>query len=285
MSRHKEDVLSEICEKHKKIHHTCVEGYKGSLIHIYGDASLSVFTDPVEAVKCAVEIQQLSCQEPVIPLRIAIHYGEVKREGDEVFGNTVNITSRILNAAIASSILISDQVQPFMDKKHGIPSRSLGKYTFKYVDHPVEVFGIRHGNLVLPEALSNGLEKPEETPDGFTKGKRLLAAIMFTDMVGYTALMQEDEQKAKRYRDRHRNILQTFINQHQGIILQYYGDGTLSIFHSSIEAVNCAIDIQSKLQEEPKIPLRIGIHVADIMYDDEGIYGDGVNVASRIEMI
>ena len=115
------------------------------------------------------------------------------------------------------------------------------------------------------------------------KSTRLLAAIMFTDMVGYTALMQEDEQKAKQNRDRHRKILQDSIATHQGKILQYYGDGTLSIFNSAIEAVDCAIQIQLELQTEPKIPLRIGMHTGDIVYDDEGVYGDGVNVSSRIE--
>ena len=115
------------------------------------------------------------------------------------------------------------------------------------------------------------------------KSTRLLAAIMFTDMVGYTALMQEDEQKAKQNRDRHRKILQDSIAAHKGKILQYYGDGTLSIFNSAIEAVNCAIQIQQELQTEPKIPLRIGMHTGDIVYDDEGVYGDGVNVSSRIE--
>ena len=115
------------------------------------------------------------------------------------------------------------------------------------------------------------------------KSIRLLAVIMFTDMVGYTALMQEDEQKAKQNRDRHRKILQDSIAAHQGKILQYYGDGTLSIFNSAIEAVDCAIQIQQELPTEPKIPLRIGMHTGDIVYDDEGVYGDGVNVSSRIE--
>jgi TolB-like protein len=106
---------------------------------------------------------------------------------------------------------------------------------------------------------------------------------MFTDMVGYTALMQADEQKAKQNRDRHRKILQDSVAEHQGKILQYFGDGTMIIFNSAIEAVDCAIQIQMELIKEPRIPLRIGIHTGDIVYDDEGVYGDGVNVASRIE--
>jgi len=115
------------------------------------------------------------------------------------------------------------------------------------------------------------------------KGKRMLAAIMFTDMIGYTALMQNDEQQAKQNRDRHRLIQKNAVYKYKGEILQYYGDGTLIIFKSAIEAVSCAVEIQTELQKDPVIPLRIGIHIGDIVYDDEGIYGDGVNVASRIE--
>jgi TolB-like protein/class 3 adenylate cyclase/Tfp pilus assembly protein PilF len=115
------------------------------------------------------------------------------------------------------------------------------------------------------------------------QGIRQLAAIMFTDMIGYTALMQENEQQAKVKRDRHRAVLQESVREHLGEILQYFGDGTLIIFGSAIEAVKAAIDIQTKLQIEPKIPLRIGIHTGDIVYGDDGIFGDGVNVASRIE--
>ena len=112
---------------------------------------------------------------------------------------------------------------------------------------------------------------------------RMLAAIMFTDMVGYTVMMQEDERKAKTLRDRHREVLQKLITEHNGQILQYYGDGTLTIFGSAIEATICGARIQQELQSDPKVPLRIGIHAGDIVYDDEGVYGDGVNVASRIE--
>ena len=117
------------------------------------------------------------------------------------------------------------------------------------------------------------------------KNKRQLAAIMFTDMVGYTALMQEDENKAIKNRERHRKVLEQSIQDHHGLILQYYGDGTLSVFGSVVEAIQCAVEIQQELQKEPKVPLRIGMHVGDIVYSDDGIYGDAVNVASRIEKL
>jgi len=114
---------------------------------------------------------------------------------------------------------------------------------------------------------------------------RMLAAIMFTDMVGYTAMMQENEKWAKTLRDKHRNVLEKLVLEHHGQILQYYGDGTLTIFGSAIEAVICGAHIQNELLKDPLVPLRVGIHAGDIVYDDEGVYGDGVNIASRIENI
>jgi class 3 adenylate cyclase len=115
------------------------------------------------------------------------------------------------------------------------------------------------------------------------KGKRQLAAIMFADMVGYTALMQEDEGKARLQRDKHRALISAAVDNHHGEIHQYYGDGTLSIFDSAVEAVQCAIEIQLAVAEEAIIPLRIGVHTGDVVHDDDGLCGDGVNLASRIE--
>lgn len=106
---------------------------------------------------------------------------------------------------------------------------------------------------------------------------------MFADMAGYTAMMQQDEESTLVKWRRHREVMMTYTSRYHGEILQFYGDGTLSIFESCIEAVNCAIDIQKACREEPQIPLRIGIHSGDILLNDEGIFGDGVNVASRIE--
>src|SRR6185436_20027645 len=114
---------------------------------------------------------------------------------------------------------------------------------------------------------------------------RQLAAVMFTDMTGYTALMQEDEKKAKILSSRQRITLEKFIPFYNGKILQYYGDGTLSIFGSAAEAVICAAEIQKELLQEPKVLLRIGLHSGDIAYDEHGVYGDCVNVASRIESL
>lgn len=112
-----------------------------------------------------------------------------------------------------------------------------------------------------------------------------LAAIMFTDIQGYTALMQQDEEKAIEFRNRHREVFEAITEKFKGKILQYYGDGTLSTFNSAIDAVRCGIELQLAFREEPRIPVRIGIHTGDILFSEDGIVGDGVNVASRIESL
>ena len=112
---------------------------------------------------------------------------------------------------------------------------------------------------------------------------RRLSAIMFTDMVGYTALMQEDESRATTLRDRHRTMLREGIETHEGEIVQFYGDGTLSVFPSAVHAVDAAVDIQSRFQTAPPIPVRIGLHIGDIVHDQDGVHGDGVNVAARVQ--
>ena len=112
---------------------------------------------------------------------------------------------------------------------------------------------------------------------------RQLAAIMFTDIEGYTALMQRDEKEAVQLRDRHRNTFEATTEAYNGKIIQYFGDGTLSTFKSTVEAVNCAIEIQEAFRQDPAIPVRIGIHVGDIIQSKDDIIGDAVNLASRIE--
>jgi adenylate cyclase len=114
---------------------------------------------------------------------------------------------------------------------------------------------------------------------------RQLVAIVFADMVGYTAVMQENEQLARLKRSRFKEILDSSLEKFQGKVLQHYGDGTLSIFGSAIDAVHCTVEVQRQLQQHPKVDVRIGIHTGDVMMDEGAIYGDGVNLASRLESL
>ena len=118
-----------------------------------------------------------------------------------------------------------------------------------------------------------------------SKGTRILTSIMFADIVGYTAMMQKNENDAKTLRDRFRKTLEEKTLEFNGTIIQYYGDGCLCIYGSAVDSVKSAIEIQNELLKEPQIPARVGLHIGDVVYDDDGIYGDGVNLASRIESL
>ena len=142
-----------------------------------------------------------------------------------------------------------------------------------YYSYPPGEVGKRN----LNENDSNQIGQPSHSHQ--------LAAIMFTDIQGYTALMQQDEEKALKLRNRHREVFNAITKKFKGKILQYYGDGTLSTFNSAIDAVRCGIELQLAFREEPQIPIRIGIHSGDIIFTEDDIIGDGVNVASRIESL
>lgn len=114
---------------------------------------------------------------------------------------------------------------------------------------------------------------------------RQLAAIMFTDIVGYTALMQEDETMALRLLEKKKKKLDEEITTHRGRILEFRGDGALCSFNSTLECVRAAIALQTAMQTDPMVPMRIGIHTGDIMMAGDTVYGDGVNIASRMESL
>jgi class 3 adenylate cyclase/CheY-like chemotaxis protein len=115
--------------------------------------------------------------------------------------------------------------------------------------------------------------------------QRRLAAILFTDIVGYTAMMQENETHALETIKRYGKVLKKIVADHSGEILNDYGDGNLCIFSSAAEAVQCALNIQQQLKQEPAIPLRIGLHIGEVFFENGKILGDGVNVASRIQSL
>ena len=114
---------------------------------------------------------------------------------------------------------------------------------------------------------------------------RHLAAILFTDIVGYTAMMQQNEAYAVTIMKRYTSVLQKTVSAHSGQILNDYGDGSLCSFASATEAVKCAVELQLQLQNNPVVPLRIGLHVGELFFEDGKVMGDGVNVASRIQSL
>src|ERR1041385_8100875 len=123
--------------------------------------------------------------------------------------------------------------------------------------------------------------------------ERRLAAILTTDVAGYSRLMGTDEEgtlaalKAIRH-----ELIDPKIAEHRGRIVKTTGDGALVEFASAVDAVRCAMEIQhamaqrnAAISEDRRIEFRIGINVGDIIIDEGDIYGDGVNIAARVEAL
>ena len=109
---------------------------------------------------------------------------------------------------------------------------------------------------------------------------------MFSDVVGYTAIMGRDEQQALRALEDHRELLRLLLPKFNGRMVGEIGDGTLTSFHSAIDAVTCAREVQANLrQDQPDLKVRIGIHLGDVVFSNNTVLGDGVNVASRIHAL
>ena len=122
--------------------------------------------------------------------------------------------------------------------------------------------------------------------------QRKLAAIMFTDMVGYSALSQRDEKLAQELLEEHRRLLREIFPRFNGTEIKTIGDAFLVEFGSALEAAQCAIEIQRTLAKrnadiapDLRIELKIGVHIGDVVHRGGDVYGDGVNIASRIEPV
>ncbi len=129
-------------------------------------------------------------------------------------------------------------------------------------------------------------------PGAVAAPARRLAAIMFTDMVGYSALAQADEAASLRVLERHNRMLRPIFTRHRGREVKTVGDAFLVEFDSALDAVTCALDVQQTLHdynasapEGWKIRVRVGLHVGDVVETGGDVLGDAVNIASRIEAL
>ena len=120
--------------------------------------------------------------------------------------------------------------------------------------------------------------------------KRKLTAILSADAVDYSRLMGEDEEATVRTITAYREVLSTLIQQHNGNVLDSPGDNLLAEFASVVDAVQCAVAVQKEIKarndelpENRRMQFRIGINLGDVIQEEDRIYGDGVNVAARLE--
>ena len=114
------------------------------------------------------------------------------------------------------------------------------------------------------------------------KGNRRLAAVMFTDIIGYSKLIALDEDQTVDFLVDSKNSQKQIINKFRGMVWKDLGDGIMASFNTIRDSVKCAEQIVAKSRKENRLNLRIGIHLCDITEREGDIYGEGVNIASRI---
>ena len=120
--------------------------------------------------------------------------------------------------------------------------------------------------------------------------KRKLTAILSADAVGYSRLMAEDEEATVRTITAYRELISTVVQKHRGRVVDSPGDNILAEFASAVDAVRGAVEIQEELKarnaelpQDRRMAFRIGVNLGDVIHEEERIYGDGVNIAARIE--
>ncbi|MGH8458816.1 MAG: adenylate/guanylate cyclase domain-containing protein, partial [Nevskiales bacterium] len=119
---------------------------------------------------------------------------------------------------------------------------------------------------------------------------RRLAAVMFSDMVGYSALTRANEAQALRLLDEHFRLVRTVVRDYRGREIKTIGDAFLISFDSALAALDCAIAVQQKhaarnraVAPDEHFEIRIGIHLGDVEHRGSDVFGDGVNIAARVQ--
>jgi TolB-like protein/Tfp pilus assembly protein PilF len=163
-----EDKAFEILRKNRRIHNQFLQEFNGKLVKEIGDGMLMSFNLPSDAVRCAIKIQE-ACKAEQIPLKVGIHDGEVTFEGSDVFGDGVNISSRLQGDARKGNIYVSDSVYRNVKNKKDIRSRFIDEKKYKNVDEIIKVYQI----ITSDDEL---LEKPVKA--GKTRRKYLRYAII-----------------------------------------------------------------------------------------------------------
>jgi class 3 adenylate cyclase len=118
----------------------------------------------------------------------------------------------------------------------------------------------------------------------YNRNNRLMA-ILFSDVVNYSSLMGKDEKDALNILNENRRIHQASVSHNNGTILKEIGDGILAVFNSVLDAVQCGIDIQKATKASNRHKIRVGVHVGEVFTANNDVFGNGVNIASRIQSI
>ncbi len=144
--------------------------------------------------------------------------------------------------------------------------------------HRTKPWGSDFGSFFTPDKISSLTQLKELS-------QRRLCVVMFTDIEGYTEILQSNEDQGRSVFNRNRKITSAVVAKYRGEIIQFFGDGFLVIFKSAYDSVECAREIQKACRGGPILPLRIGLHLGEVVCTEGTIFGNAVNIASRVQSL
>src|SRR6266581_3207902 len=223
-----------------------------------------------------------------ISFRIAVNLGDVIVEPEDIFGEGVDVATRLEAVAEPGSVCVSSVVRDQIRDKLPYAFEDMGEHSFKNIARPMRVYALSAAALAsLPRVprVTNG--------DKRMIAIRRLAAIFAADIAGYSRLIGADEGGTlQAFKTIRAELFDPTIAEHRGRLVKTTGDGLLVEFSSVVDALRCAIHVQAHMAErnstvptDRRIEFRIGINVGDIVVEDGDIFGDGVNIAARLEAL
>ena len=135
----------------RKVIDQLVTVHQGEVIQFYGDGCLIIFQSVVNAIRCSIDLQRSLKTAPQVPVRIGAHQGDVIIEGGHVFGSSVNIAARIESMSLPGAILLSSTVYQELKNQPNLQLKSLGRYSFKNVEIPIEIYAIAEPGFPVPQ--------------------------------------------------------------------------------------------------------------------------------------
>ncbi len=208
MMEQNEKEASDILRRFQSEVESLVTSAHGIVINFFGDGALCTFDDPVDAAQCGIQMQRSFREDPSIPVRIGIHSGTVVFEEGKIFGNSVNVTSRIESMSVPGAVLLSRKVRDELKNHPEFPLTSLGEFEFKNVEEPLEVFALATEGLVIPDPMTvEGkfkLESGESFPAGekstvdkwFARGLQIIGGLVLLAAIGYAIFFRSDNANA-----------------------------------------------------------------------------------------
>lgn len=273
LASHDEVSALELVNVLRTIAGEIIEQNGGRLVKSMGDEVMAEFARVDLAVRSALALEQRFAERADTHvsgarLRVGIHLGEVVPYPTGDFGGDgVETAARLMQEAGPGEVVVSEEVHNALQQ--------YPEYHF----------------TILPQRRLDGLAsavRAFRVDSGVPR--RHLSCIMFTDTVSYSALSQRDERRALEMLGEQRGLLRPILGQHRGREIKTTGDGFLVEFKSAVEAVECAIAMQeavtnrnAEAPEDRRFHIRIGLHLGDVVVEDGDVYGDGVNIASRVE--